>query len=270
MAAPKHTTGYEPLNTLKPVAQDIWIIDGPAVQFYGMPFSTRCTIVRLQNGDLWVHSPTFLADTLRAELNALGPVRHLIAPNWLHYVNIADWQAAFPEAVSYAAPGVCERAARQGKALNFDHILEQGAEAPWEKQIDQMIVKGSKRHREAVFFHRRSSTLILTDLIENFETAKLPAWLRPLVWLAGIDDSDGKMPPDMRLTFRRTPLAESVEAMIAWQPQRLILAHGRWYRRDAVDELRRAFRRILRDREWIAAMDRMKDVRSDQDGSTKG
>ena len=29
---------YEPLNTLKPVAEDIWIVDGPAIRFYGMPF----------------------------------------------------------------------------------------------------------------------------------------------------------------------------------------------------------------------------------------
>lgn len=36
-----------------------------------------------------------------------------------------------------------------------------------------MIVRGSSVHREAVFFHRASRTLILTDLIENFEPAKL-------------------------------------------------------------------------------------------------
>jgi hypothetical protein len=120
-----------------------------------------------------------------------------------------------------------------------------------------MIAQGSKHHREAVFFHRASSTLILTDLIQNLETAKLPAWMRPLVWLAGTDDSDGKMPPHLRLTFHKTPLAESIEVMIAWNPHRLILAHGRWYHQDAVDELRRAFRRILRDREWTAAMEKM-------------
>lgn len=61
-----YATGYEPLNTLKPVADDIWLIDGPAVRFYGMPFPTRATVVRLANGDLWVHSPTELSDGLRA------------------------------------------------------------------------------------------------------------------------------------------------------------------------------------------------------------
>jgi len=40
-------TGHEPLNTSKEVAGEIWLVDGPAIKFYGMPFSTRATVVRL-------------------------------------------------------------------------------------------------------------------------------------------------------------------------------------------------------------------------------
>lgn len=252
-------TGYEPLDTLKPVAAGLWLIDGPAVKFYGLPFSTRATVVRLEGGDLWVHSPTRLTDGLRAELEALGPVRHLVAPNWLHYAFVGDWQAAFPQATAWAAPGVAERAAKKGVTLDFDCDLGSEPEAPWAGQIDQTIVEGSKIHREAVFFHRASDTLILTDLIENFETAKLPAWMRPLIWLAGIDDTDGKMPPDMAFSFRdKETLADAVERMIAWGPHRIILAHGRCYERNGVKELERAFRRVLRDRLWERALDEMK------------
>jgi hypothetical protein len=260
-AAPGRPTGYEPLNTLKPVGPSIWLIDGPAQSFYGLPFSTRATVLRLEDGGLWVHSPTLLTDGLRTELGALGPVCHLIAPNWIHYAHISDWQTAYPDAISWAAPGVVQRAAKKGLTLRFDHDLGDTPETPWQGQIDQMIVAGSKLHREAVFHHRASKTLILTDLIENFETAKLPAWMRPLIWIAGIDDSDGKMPPDLRLSFRKQPLADSVERMIAWEPDRLILAHGRWYDRNAVAELERAFRRLLSDRRWGAALKKIEDNR---------
>ncbi|MGV6848331.1 MAG: DUF4336 domain-containing protein [Marinibacterium sp.] len=240
-------TGYEPLDTLKPVARDIWIIDGPAIRFYGIPFSTRATVVRLKNGDLWVHSPTRLTDALRKEVAALGPVRHLIAPNWIHYAYIAEWQAAFPNALAWAAPGVVARAAQKGLDLRIDAELTQNAPEDWAGEIDQMIVEGSKVHREAVFFHRASRTLILTDLIENFEAAKVRFWLRPLLWFAGIVDPDGKMPPDMRATFRngRSTLRSAVERMIGWAPERVILAHGRWYDHNAVAELKRAFRFVL-------------------------
>ena len=35
---------------------------------------------------------------------------------------------------------------------------------------------------------------------------------------------------------------EDVERMIGWGPERVVLAHGRWYAADAVGQLRRAFR----------------------------
>lgn len=240
-------TGYEPLNTLKPVAPDIWVIDGPAIRFYGMAFSTRATVVRLAGGDLWVHSPTALVDGLVEELRSLGPVRHLVAPNWIHYAYIAEWQAAFPGARAWAAPGVAARAAKRGMVVRFDYDLGAEAEAPWAGQIDQMIVEGSKVHREAVFFHKSSKTLILTDLIENFEPQNLPWWMRILARAAKITDPDGQMPRDMRATFRahRDQLRRAVLRMIDWAPERVIVAHGRWYKRDGVAELRRAFRFVL-------------------------
>ncbi|HUU24995.1 MAG TPA: hypothetical protein VMW68_05460, partial [Methyloceanibacter sp.] len=52
---------YSPLNTLKPVFENVWIVDGPVIAF-GMPwpklpFPTRMTVIRLAGGDLFIHSP---------------------------------------------------------------------------------------------------------------------------------------------------------------------------------------------------------------------
>ncbi len=254
-------TGYEPLNTLKPVAAGLWIVDGPAIRSYGFPFSTRATVVQLESGDLWVHSPTELTDSLHAELTALGKVRHLIAPNQFHFVNIPDWCAAFPQAKFWAAPGVQDRAAKAGLHLPESAALRaDGPEEDWTGEMDQLIVRGSRWHKEAVFFHRASQTLIITDLIEAFETGKLPPHCRPFAWLNGIDDSDGKTPPLIAWSFRdKSVFAEDVEQMIAWGPRRVILSHGRWYERDGVSELERAFRRVLRARRWDSAIRDMKD-----------
>jgi len=239
-------TGYEPLNTPKPVAENVWLIDGPAIRFYGMPYTTRATIVRLADGGLWVHSPTQLDEGLAAAVAALGPVRHLVAPNWIHYAHVGAWQVAFPGALAWAAPGVAKRAQSRGMDLRFDRDLGQAAPADWAGEIDQLIVRGSKIHREAVFFHRASRTLILTDLIENFEVPKIGFWFRIAARLAGVLDPDGKAPIDLRQTYRdRKALREDVERMIGWGPERVIVSHGRWYQRDAVAELKRAFRWVL-------------------------
>ncbi|MCG8545127.1 MAG: DUF4336 domain-containing protein, partial [Alphaproteobacteria bacterium] len=68
--------------------------------------------------------------------------------------------------------------------------------------------------------------------------------------LARIADPDGGMPMDLRLTYwgRRDAIAAAVGRMIAWNPQRIILSHGRWYPDNGVAELRRAFR-------WIGGID---------------
>jgi hypothetical protein len=43
---------YPPLNTLKPLADGIWIVDGPVIWFgvrgFKMPFPTRATVIPLR------------------------------------------------------------------------------------------------------------------------------------------------------------------------------------------------------------------------------
>jgi len=249
------------LNVPKPVADGLWIVDGPSVACRGIPHPTRATIVRLSDGTLWVHSPTPMTEDMAGTIGALGPVAYLVAPNRLHYTGIPTWQARFPDAETWAAPGVADRAAAEGVELRIDHDLDDLA--PWQDEIEQHLVAGSARHREFVFFHRDSETLILTDIIQNFETVHLPTWVRPLIWLSGADDSDGRMPSLLRMSFRdKAALADSVEEMIGWAPRRIILSHGRCYEGNAVSELERAFRRELRSRRWGEAS---KVIRGGQD-----
>ena len=112
---------YPPLNTLKPVADDIWIVDGPMIRFgvpgFRMPFPTRATIIRVEDGGLFIHSPTSLDAGLKAEVDRIGTPRWLIGPNRLHYWWIPDWHAAYPDADIYLAPKTAEQA---GARLDFD------------------------------------------------------------------------------------------------------------------------------------------------------
>jgi hypothetical protein len=240
-------TGYEPLYRLKVVADDLWIADGGWIQFYGLPFPTRMTVIRLADGGLWVHSPIADKGGLASAIAELGPVRRLIAPNWIHYAWIQDWQSRFPEATTWGSPGVVSRAKSRGHQLHLDYTLDDNAPEAWAGQIDQRLAD-SGYHREVVFFHRASRTLILTDLIENFEAGKMPWFVSPLLKMGRVCDPDGRMPLDMAASFRSKSmhLRDVVETMIGWQPVRVILAHGRWHEKDGTAELQRAFRDVLR------------------------
>ncbi len=240
---------YEPLDVLKPVAEGIWLVDGPLVSMAlgptSLAFPTRMVVVRLGDGGLFLWSPTALSDELAAQVDALGPVRHLISPNKIHYAHIGDWQRRYPEATSWASTGVRERARSQKIDVRFDADLGDDPEPAWADDLDQLIIRGGRFLDEVVFLHRTSRTLILADLIENLEEPKIRGRFgRWLFRLAGAVDPDGKMPLDLRLTFlgRRERIRPTVQRMIAWEPERILLAHGRWYDRDGAAELRRAFR----------------------------
>ena len=239
---------YAPLNVVKPVCDDVWIVDGPEIRFskfgLGAPFPTRMTIVRLPGGDLWLHSPTEPDDALFAQVSGLGAVRFLIAPNTLHYWWVPAWKDRFPGAEVHAAPGLDKSAKRK---LPIDHILSNTPPPAWSDAIEQTVVPGDLL-TEVVFFHRASRTLVLTDLIENFEPERIRHWfLRQISRLGGVTDPDGRAPIDMRLSFWRQHalVRRAVEQMLAWNPERIVLAHGRWYERDGAAELRRGFRWVL-------------------------
>ncbi|GAA3921043.1 DUF4336 domain-containing protein [Luteimonas lutimaris] len=240
---------YPPLNTPKPIAADAWIVDGPIIRF-GMPwpklpFPTRMTLLRLGDGNLFVHSPTPLTDGLREEIAALGTPRWIIGPNRIHYWWIPEWKTAFPDAGVWLAPRIREQA---GARIDFEaHALDSESGYPWDGAISTLPVAGDFM-TEVEFFHHPSRTLVLTDFIENFEAGKLGSWwMRWLTRLGGVQDPHGSMPRDMRRTFarQRPQLKAAVERMLAWEPDRIVLAHGRWYERDGAAELRRAFGWLL-------------------------
>lgn len=238
---------YHPLNTLKPVADDIWIADGGIVHMnMGLlraPFSTRMTVIRLADGTLWYHSPIEPHPDLLAQIDALGAVRHLVSPNYIHYTYIAAWKAYYPNATAWASPNVRRRAEKNRIPVSFDADLSDEPPEVWRGQIDQTIFQGSRMMREVVFFHRTGRTLVLTDLIENFESSRMQGFWHIMTRLAGNADPDGKAPVDLRATFtNRAAARASLHTLLTWQPEKIIIAHGRWYRENGLAELKRAFR----------------------------
>ena len=80
-----------------------------------------------------------------------------------------------------------------------------------------------------VFFHKSTKTLIVTDLIENFEPEKIANPIRRRFYrLARVTSPDGQTPIDYRMTFigRQREAKTSFSRMLNWKPDKIILAHG--------------------------------------------
>lgn len=158
-------------SPLVQVDEGIWIAEGENVDFYGFPYPTRCVIARLPGGGLWIWSPIKLTDHLRAAVEPLGTPEHLVSPNKLHHLFLADWHEAWPGSRLWGPAS----SIRKRQDLTFQPPLDAAPPEEWDDLFDMVRFSGSVFMDEVVFFHRPSRTVILADLSENFSEAFLAA-----------------------------------------------------------------------------------------------
>lgn len=237
--------GYDPYEPqLCPVAwaKGVWTVEGPEVGYrlsgVSIPCPTRMTIVRLRDGGLWLHSPVAYSVALHSAVDKLGPVSALIAPSSYHHLHIEKWAAAHSKAQVFATPDLVENVGSGGC-----NVLGDGVSASWNSEIDSRLVDlGS--FKEAIFFHHASRTLIVTDLMQNFEVGRIRSLLIKLLLSAGgATGPNGRPSIEIRQAARghHRALQSGVQQMIAWHPERIILSHGKCYSTEAVTEIERAF-----------------------------
>lgn len=173
---------------------------------------------RLSGGGLWLHSPVRLTEELRKDLDRLGAVRFVVAPNKLHHLFVGDYPSAYPEARVYASPGLAEKR----PDLPSHGVLGDAPEPGWTEDLDQTVFGGERQLEEVLFFHRASRTLILADLVQSGHPDS--PWLTRL---NGTYERPGP-PAPVRLGFRDKAAARaSLERVLSWDFERIVLAHGR-------------------------------------------
>lgn len=229
---------------LENFATEIWIASGPTVTAAaGFHYPTRMAVIRLSGRALFIWSPVALSDELRAAVDALGEVRYLIAPNSLHHSFLEEWRRAYPAARLYAPPGLRQ----QRKDLKFDADLGDAPPAEWSEDIDQVLVRGNLITTEVVFFHRRSGTVIFTDLIQHFSPTWFTGWRALVARLDLMTGPEPQAPRKFRTAFVNRHLARiALRRILAWPAQGVLMAHAAPVRADGQAFIRRAFR-------WLGA-----------------
>jgi hypothetical protein len=170
-----------------------------------------------------VWSPIALTRQLADEVQAIGPVRHIVSPNKLHYLFLQAWAEHWPDARLYAPPGL----ARKKPALHFHAELDGQPISSWAADIDYVVFRGSFAMDEVAFFHRASRTAIIGDLIQRFTDEHLAGWKGMVMKLCGLAGENGSTPPDWRASFLRHGHARAaLHKVMEWNPERLLIAHG--------------------------------------------
>jgi hypothetical protein len=232
------------MTDLQEFAQNVWIVNGPLVRDMGMMFTTRMTIVKLSDGSLWLSSPVPVPFNTLKRISELGTVRYLIAATPRHVWRLEGAHILFPKAQLWASrPNAFTL---QKGNLSLDGILGDVPPDSWADDLDQLVFKGNPLLSEVLFYHKRTHTVLLDDLIQINPVLEGRPFRNAVFKLEGALYPDGGVGLDMRLTFTNRNLArQSLKKLLSWDFDRLIIAHGNCIERDARQFVERTFR-------WLA------------------
>ncbi len=218
---------------IEQLEEDIWVADGPSIPFLGLDIGSRMTIIRL-GSKLWVHSPVSITSEMVTQIETLGEVRYVLSPNKYHHAFLSEWRSNYPEAEVYASPGLISKR----PDIAFDKELRASARYVWSDTIAHDVFGPSRLCDEVVFFHRPSRTLVLTDLIVNVKTDEYNWWQKLIATIDDLGYPNGTTPRLYRWSMKSKTTASNVyRTMVEWDPARVIISHGEWFRRDGRKEI---------------------------------
>jgi uncharacterized protein DUF4336 len=217
----------------------IWFSERP-VKFAGVWLRSRTTVVRLEDGGLWVHSPSEPTAAMREALSALGPVRWIVIPNRFHHLQASATARAYPEAQVVGPASVGSRNA----GVKLDRAVDDPA--VWAKvpELDPIALAGVPYLDETLFFHRPTGSLIGADVVLCACARDHWSW-RLAARICGCYEKP-KIPPEVRIfTRRRDETARALDRMLALPLKRILVAHADPIEDEPGNRLAEAWRFVL-------------------------
>lgn len=219
---------------LERLAEGLWGSEHDHFMNGVVHFRGRMTVVRLESGGLLLHSVVPIDDALAGELAALGSVEHIVAPNLLHHSYLALAIERYPAATIWGARGLAEKRSD----IRFDETLGETA-PPWGSEFAPLEIRGIPWANETVFFHEATNTVVVTDLVFNIHEVR--GWVTPWVLrMAGAYRRFAQSRLLRRAIKDAGAASDSVEQMLEWPIERVVMAHGHVVDRDAKTRLAEA------------------------------
>lgn len=221
---------FDPVSRLQPLAENVWVAQQPW-SLLGIQLGKTTTVVRLADGRLVVHSAGPDMAALARACAEVGEVAWLVEATTLHDTFAAEASAVFP-AVPYLVPKGFPLKLAQGRSLS-------PLPPEWAEEWAVLRLGGVPRMQEHVMLHRPSRTLIVADLVFNLPTAS--GWSRLMLrWLSGLREYPGTSRLWRSQVRDHGALRRSLDEMLAWDFEHVVVGHGKPITHDAKARLTRA------------------------------
>lgn len=144
----------------------------------------------------------------------------LLAPSLLHHLHIQRAIERYRPVALWAPPGFAEKKPELGPVHTF------GVDAwPYDAQLAFVVVEGAPRRNEVVFFHRPSRTIYTADLLFNLQQPT--GWLSSIALrVMGVHGRLAAARMWRHWVTDRAAFSRSIEHILAWDFERIVMAHG--------------------------------------------
>lgn len=205
-------------STLTRLTDDVWTIYHP-FRLMGMELGSRATIVELPSGRLLVVGPVPFDDDTAAEIEELGEVDTIVAPNLKHHLFFNEACRRWPDARALIPPGLDD------KTDVVDRSAPMGQSGSIEETVHWRRIEGVPGVGEHVFVDPRTGVLVLADLAFHFPDPT--GWmLRLVLWLNGTSGRFG-LSRLVRMYIRDSEaFGESLADVLEFQWDSIVVAHG--------------------------------------------
>lgn len=228
MAEPIHDD-----SRLKIIGEDIAVLHRP-FQVLRMPLGKNTTLIRLSVGGVLVHSagPWSAGDVMA--IRSWGKVWGLMEGSRIHDTFAREMRGVFP-GVPYGLPAGFPIAKAE---LEPVESLAQW-NGRWGQEVKVLRIAGMPRLQEHAVLHVPSRTLILTDLVFNLRFPPHQSVPWALRWISGLKSFPGTSRLVKLCVKDRVAVRQSLEEMMAWDFDQVVVSHGELITENAKDTLRR-------------------------------
>lgn len=253
------------------VPGQMWVIDRTYVWLGTIDVGARCTLIRnareIENTsqrehgfDIFVYSPLPLTPELKTQIDALGHVRVVVAPNHEHVDFVNNWIKHYPPEsnTSYIGPPGCKERhpgipfTEELSLETHDRVSSKLDLKGFESCLVAFYVPGCSFFDETVFVHRPSNTLLCCDLWWNYPNAdvarssniEVPVPTR--LWSFAMNRLYAPFYNNI-FVRDRTAFRHFLKCLLAENIDAIVPCHGLILEHTAKDTLREFFPRFLQD-----------------------
>jgi len=232
-----NTESTTPPNETGPTAitDGLWTVTFP-LRFFGLDIGRRVSLFKISNNRLVIHSTGPFSLEQKAGIVALGRPAIMLDATTMHDTFTREARAAFPD-VSYLVPeGFPEKAA--GGVVRPIHELDSLTDG----ELQTVKLQGMRFLNEYAVFHPATRTLVLCDLLFNLVDATgYTRWA--MKNLLGVKKWPAIDRPVRMAVKDQRPFTESLQRILEWDFDRIIVAHGSVIQSNGKRELRDAAKR---------------------------